>query len=83
MAKTIEKTYGLWRKITWPVEDKDLIIVEYKWDKYQIIELIKDLWQAINTVIWCSHCEILEVIEEKEIRVLNIIETWRKQIASS
>ena len=82
MAKELNKMYGLWRKVTWPVEDKDLIIVEYKWEKYQIIELVKELWQAIQTVIGCSHCEILEVIEEREIRILNIIETWKKPAQS-
>jgi len=78
MTKQLTKLYWLWRKITWPTDDKDLIIVEYKGDKYQVIEMCQNIGQAVEVIIGCSQCQILEILKEEEIRIINIIETWKK-----
>ena len=75
MTKEIEKKYALWRKVTPWMDEKDIVTVEHEWDKYQIIQICEDLGQAVQTIVWCSQCELLELIIEKEIRIMNIIKS--------
>ena len=73
MTRSVDTQYAIGRKINKKLMNPDTKPISFEGNSYQLIEQNMTLNQAIDAVVGCSYCSILELLVTKEVRILSIV----------